>query len=88
MIKSALTPIAGGPRATVAPTGSPFTYQNTSTQRQTVVFSGGTITIIDISRDGVVFDTLGLTAGSVLLNPGDRVRVTYLLAPNISVYPL
>lgn len=88
MIKSALTPIAGGDRITITPTGSPFVYRNGSTQRQEVVISGGTITIIDISRDGVVFDSLGLLAGAVLLNPGDRVRITYVLAPSISAYPM
>lgn len=75
----------GGVRALVSPSGSPFTYQNTSHQRQEVVISGGTVLTIEFSRDGTTFDPIG---AQFVLNPYDRVRVTYLLPPNIAVYPL
>lgn len=75
----------GGVRALVSPSGSPFVYQNTSHQRQEIAISGGTVLAIEFSRDGTVFDPIG---AQCVLNPNDRVRVTYLLAPTIAVYPL
>lgn len=81
-------PLPGGTRTPIAPTGSPFTYINNTGQHLLVTISGGTVTTIDISRDGVVFDLLGLLAGPYVLAPGDRLRVVYLLPPTMNAYPL
>lgn len=75
----------GGARSIVIPNGSPFMYQNTSAQRQVVLISGGLITTTEFSRDGAMFDPIG---SQCVLNPLDRIRVTYVLAPAIAVYPL
>lgn len=80
--------LPGGSRATISPTGSPFTYQNNTSQHQLVTISGGTVTTIEISRDGLVFDLLGLLAGPYVVRPGDRLRIAYLLAPTMTAYPL
>lgn len=78
----------GGTRSVITPTGSPFSYTNSSGQHQLVAISGGTVTTIEISRDGVVFDLLGLLAGPYVVRPGDRLRILYLLAPTMTAYPL
>lgn len=78
----------GGARSLVTAAGSPHTYQNLSPQRQEVVISGGTVLAIDLSRDGAAFDPIGTLAAHCVLNPNDRIRVTYLIAPTIAVYPL
>jgi len=74
--------------APVAPSGSPFTYINTSARAQSVIVSGGTVSLIEYSRDGVTFTVVGVLAGLVYLNPGDRIRVTYVTAPTITATPL
>lgn len=78
----------GGPRSTVTASGSPFVYQNASPRREKVIVSGGTVTQIELSRDGAVFDSIGTLSGHCILNPKDTLRVTYLLAPTIAIYPL
>lgn len=76
----------------LAPSGitvgaSPFTYQNTSNIHVDVLISGGTVTTISISRDGVNFFAVGLLAGQYRLSPGDSVRVVYVLAPTMTLIP-
>ena len=66
-------------------TASPFTYQNTSTGPQNAMVSGGTVTVLEYSRDGTVFYPVGLLGGIVSLNPNDKVRVTYAVAPAVTV---
>jgi len=67
--------------------GSPFTFQNTDTFPIEVLVSVGTVTTIEFSRDGVTFDLIGLLAGQFRLNPGDRLRVTYVVIPTMVYYP-
>lgn len=82
------TELPGGSRSTISPGASPYTYQNSSSQHQLVTISGGTVTTIEISRDGVVFDLLGLLAGPYVVRPNDRLRIAYLVAPTMTAYPL
>ena len=72
----------------VTPTGSPYVYQNTTTGPQTVMVSGGTVSLIEYSRDGTTYFPAGLIAGSVTLNPNDRIRLTYLVAPTVTAIQL
>lgn len=89
MIVRAHSPaIPTGPRTTATVGGSPYIYQNTSGGRQLVVVSGGTVTTIEFSRDGVTYDNVNLLSGEFYLNPGDRIRITYLLAPTAAIYPI
>ena len=67
---------------------SPYTYQNISGTRQNVIVTGGTVTLVEYSRGSTVWFTTGLIAGTVLLNPGDSVRVTYTVAPVITAVPI
>lgn len=66
---------------------SPFLYQNVTQRPCTVLISGGTVTTISFSRDGVTFYLVGVLAGSFHLSPGDFLRVVYILAPTMTLVP-
>lgn len=78
----------GGTRAAISVGASPFVHINNLNQAELVTVSGGTVTSIELSRDGTTFDLVGLLAGLQLLRMGDRLRVTYVLAPTMVAYPL
>ena len=67
---------------------SPYVYVNASGVRQQVLVSGGTVTAVEVSRDGTNYFPAGVLAGSITLNPGDRVRVTYAVAPTMTLINL
>lgn len=71
----------------LTPSGTPYTYQNTTGAPLGILVSGGTVLTISISRDGVTFFPAGLLGGMYLLQPDDSVRVTYLVAPTITAIP-
>ena len=77
-----------GARTVVSVGASPFSFVNPEATPVSAIVSLGTTTLIEYSRDGVTFDTLGLIAGQFRLNPGDRLRVTYTIAPTVVYYPL
>ena len=66
---------------------SPFTYQNTNTYPADVIVSGGTVSAIAFSRDNATFYTTGLTSGMFALSPYDFLRVTYTVAPTMTLVP-
>lgn len=79
----------GGVQPTTVTAGaSPYTYQNTSGGTQTVYIApgvGGTISKIEIARQGTFFDTL-LTSGPMRLAQNDSARVTWTTtAANLTV---
>lgn len=76
-----------GGRTSISVTASPFTFTNIENCPVIVFIAVGTVTAIDFTRDGVVFDSCGLVAGQVSLNPNDKVRVTYTIAPTMVYYP-
>ena len=77
-----------GPRNTITLSGSPTSIQNTSATRLVFFVSLGTVSSIEFSRDNATFDLIGLLAGSFILNPGDWLRITYVVAPAIIYYPV
>lgn len=77
-----------GPRIAISVGASPFTYTNNSQRAQLVNVMGGTVTVIEYARNGFAFDVLGLLSGQYTLMPGDKLRVTYLLAPTMNSYDL
>ena len=86
---SASTPPIGGTKTTIALGASPAIYQNTGTKTENVIISGGTVTVVEISRDGTTYDIVGVLAGAFLLAPLDRIRVTYTILPTVkSAYQL
>lgn len=77
-----------GDRVPITVTASPFTYTNSTLFPMQVLVSVGTVTLIEFTRDGVTFDSAGVIAGVFRLNPGDRLRVTYAVAPTMIAYPI
>jgi hypothetical protein len=86
-------PLAGAPPGwalpprAVAVGASPFTTQNTTGQPVDLIVTGGTVSAIDFSRDNVTFYGVGQTAGVFCLSPYDYLRVTYTVAPTITLVP-
>ena len=76
-----------GARTAVTVTASPFTLINPENCPIQVFVSGGTVTALTFSRDAVTFDSCGLLAGMVALNPNDRIVITYTVAPTVAYYP-
>jgi hypothetical protein len=64
---------------------SPYVYS--ATKRGSMVVSGGTVTLIEFSRDGVTFYDAGTTAGMFQLNAADQLRVTHAGAPTMTFVP-
>ena len=78
------TVFSTSPPQPVPATGSPFIYTNNNSLATNVIINGGTVSLIEFSRDGVTYFPVGLIAGMFRLNPGDRLRITYLTAPTIT----
>lgn len=68
-------------------TASPFTYTNTSDLLVDVMISGGGVSNLEFSRDGVTFLSTGSYYGMFGLSPGDQLRATYVSPPTITVIP-
>ena len=66
---------------------SPYTYTNANAYVEDMLVSVGTVTLIEFSRDGVTWYATGMIAGLARLSPGDRIKVTYTLAPTITRVP-
>lgn len=71
----------------VAVGASPFTLQNTTGRSVDIIVTGGTVSAIAFSRDNVTFYGVGSTAGVFWLSPNDYLRVTYTVAPTITLVP-
>jgi hypothetical protein len=65
---------------------SPMTY--TAVIRGQAHIGGGTISVIEFSRDGTNWYDTGMTAGFVQMDKGDLLRVTYAVAPTINYFPM
>ena len=70
-----------GAPETLAPGGSPYSY--TPGIAGTVIVSGGTVSAIDISRNGTTWLATGETTGMFPLERTDTIRVTYTVLPNV-----
>lgn len=71
----------------ITPGASPYTYQNTNTYPADVIVSGGTVSAIAFSRDNATFYATGLTSGVFPLSSYDYLRVTYTVAPTMTLVP-
>lgn len=69
----------------VTPGVSPYTYS--AAVRGSLLVSGGTVSLIEFSRDGITFYNVGQTSGMFLLNAADRLRITYTVVPTITFVP-
>lgn len=73
--------------AAITVTASPFTYHNVSGFDQSAIVKGGTVTLVEFSRDNVTFFDVGVLAGMFTLSKGDYLRVTYAVAPTMTAIP-
>lgn len=74
-----------GPASTVRLGISPFNY--VASVGGTVIVSGGTVTRIQVSRDGVNFFDTGQITGVFPLSQGDTLTVTYAVLPTMTFMP-
>jgi len=75
------------PPRTIAVGASPFIVVNTSATISDVVVSGGGVTALDFSRDGVTWFSTGSFYGMFALSSLDSIRVTYTVAPLMTLIP-
>lgn len=67
---------------------SPFVFENAGDFDIDAVVSGGTVSAVAISRDGVTYFPLASATGiTVRLNPGDFLRITYSVVPTLTLIP-
>lgn len=64
---------------------SPFTY--TAVRGGFVIVQGGTVSLVQFSRDGLTNHTTGATQGCFPLSQGDSLIVTYSVAPSMTFVP-
>lgn len=69
---------------------SPYVYSNGASYSVLLVITGGTVTLVERSRNlGVDYFAVGaLVSGEFIVPPGDKVRITYAVAPTVTVFPL
>jgi hypothetical protein len=78
-----------GPRMSLTIGSSPFAFQNDTATRVMILLNGGTVSLLEFSRDNVTYDAVGtLLGGDFMLNPGDWMRITYTIAPTGIYYPI
>ena len=62
-------------------------YEYSAVKRGSMIVAGGTVSLIEFSRDGTNYFDVGVTAGMFSLNASDRLRVTYAVAPDMTFVP-
>lgn len=78
---------SGYEAATITVPASGTAWQNTTGRDVNLVISGGTVSAVAISRDGITFDTLPASVGQVYLGNGEFIRITYSVVPTVRMYP-
>lgn len=66
---------------------SPFTFTNDNLYTVDVVVKAGTVSAIEFSRDGSIWYDIGVVAGMFTLSKNDQLRVTYTVAPTLTLIP-
>jgi hypothetical protein len=74
-----------GPIAAISPGVSPYTF--TAPQGGTVLVQGGTVSLIQITRDGVNNFNTGQTQGAIPVSQGDSLIVNYSVVPTLTFIP-
>ncbi len=78
----------GQPTQTVSaivPGASPYSY--VALIGGTVLIQGGTVSLVEYSRDGVTFYDTGVTSGMFPVSMGDTIRTTWSMVPNMAFIP-
>lgn len=66
------------------PTGSPYTYTNTTGNDMTISVTGGTVSYIGVIRNGVS-NNVGFNSGQVYLSANDGLEIVYTVAPTLVI---
>lgn len=76
--------------AAITPGASPWTYTNLNIYPERVFVTGGTVSQIDWVSNNQSPGTynLGQTSGMFLLMPGEKLKVTYSVAPTVTSIPM
>ncbi len=72
--------------STITPSGSPYSYTNSTDYDEDVIVRGGTVSAVEHGRGGS-YESVGVVAGMFRLSPGDVLRVTYTVAPTMRLVP-
>ncbi len=82
-----ITYIAAQAAVTITPTtpsgSTVFDWQNTTGCMGTLFITAGTVTLIEMSKDGTTYRTTGLITGAMRVPPGWHARVTYTASPTM-----
>lgn len=70
--------------ATITPTGSAFTWQNTLGMTALVEISAGTVSLVEYKSPNGSFSSSAFTTGTWTVEPGASLRITYTVAPTMS----
>lgn len=78
----------GMPQApeTIVVGASPFAYQ--AVIRGQAHIGGGTVSLIEFSRDGTTWFNTGVTSGFVQMDARDQLRITYTVTPTLTYFPM
>lgn len=79
------TGLAPAAEVPTVPGVSPWTY--VAPVRGFLIVSGGTVSLVQFSRDGVNFYSYGVVAGPMPLNGADLIRITYTVPPTLTFVP-
>lgn len=71
--------------ASLLPGASPYTWQFSYAGRGALIVQGGTVSKIEFSRDGTTFIDTGAVAGMMAVSQGDYLRITYTVAPTLTL---
>ena len=73
------------PVSAISVGASPFSY--TATVGGSVVINAGTVSQVQVSRDGLTFFTTGMTTGMFPVSQGDILKVTWSVVPTMTLIP-
>lgn len=77
---------APGAPATETLSGSPHTYTNATSRPALAAVSGGTATAIELSHNGSAWVGVGVITGAIVVPRGHRLRITYTVAPTVTIF--
>lgn len=83
------TAVTDGMSQTAVPltiAASPAIY--TAVIRGQAHIGGGTVSLIEFSRDGKNWFDTGIVKGFVTMNAVDNLRITYTVAPTLTFFPM
>lgn len=69
---------------TVPASGTAF--QNSTAQRLVVAIANGTVSAVTFSADNSIYDATGKTSGLFTLEPGQWLKITYSVVPDMAWY--